>query len=95
MLVGAEPALAAPAEARGVAEAAFELVEQQVIEDALVIDRRAERGGFGRRAVGHDMPHLRLCPRCAGDGDGRRDEQRDAAPAHDTSTVRNMPISMW
>ncbi len=93
MLIGTCPCLAAPAEGAGVAEAAFELIEQCVVEDVLVVDWRPEWRGGGRRGVGHSMAHLRLRPAGEADGDRERN-QRDAPPVHDTSTVRNIPISM-
>jgi hypothetical protein len=103
VLVGAEPGLAAPAEAAGLPESTFELVQQEVIEYVLIHHRRPERcriAGIGRRWRGRRgravvVRHLRS-------GAGGKTEQQQAGKrprkdgcAHDTSTVRNMPISMW
>lgn len=94
VLVGAEPALAAPAEAVGVAEPAFELVQHQVVEDVAVHHRRTERRGIA--GIGRRTTVLRLGGGAIGDAEHEKAGQcpREERRAHDTSTVRNMPISM-
>jgi hypothetical protein len=88
VLVGAEPGLAAPAEAAGLAEPAFELVQHQVIEDVLIHHGRAERRGI--------VIVLHLGSRAVGEAEREKAGQRprEQGRPHDTSTVRNMPISM-
>jgi hypothetical protein len=90
VFIGADPRFAAPAEAAGVAEATFELIEDAMGEDCVVehlrhvvrVQRISGLDGLSNRLYGKAREE-------------QRSAQCDPELPHYTRTSRIMPSSMW